>query len=64
MRIYFDENDSGKLVSITPKMSIVEFLVIREALKMFESNEKYNESDRKIAKRILKDIRYEIDRCR
>jgi hypothetical protein len=64
MRIYFDENDSGKLVSITPKMSIAEFLVMHEALKTFVANEDHNECDRKYAKRMLKDIRYEIDRCR
>jgi hypothetical protein len=45
-------------------MSVAEFLIVREALKMFAANEDYNECDRKYAKRILKDIRYEIDRCR
>ena len=63
MRLIINTED-GKIRTVENRMSVAEFLVIREALKMFESNEKYNESDRKIAKRILKDIRYEIDRCR
>ena len=63
MRIILNTEDN-KIRTVENRMSLIEFLVIREALKMFESNEKYNESDRKIAKRILKDIRYEIDRCR
>jgi hypothetical protein len=63
MRLIINTEDN-KIRTVENRMSVTEFLVIREALKMFESNEKYNESDRKIAKRILKDIRYEIDRCR
>lgn len=63
MRLIINMEDN-KIRTVENRMSVTEFLVIREALKMFESNEKYNESDRKIAKRILKDIRYEIDRCR
>lgn len=63
MRIILNTED-GKIKTVESRMSVAEFLVIREALKMFETNEKYNECDRKYAKRILKDIRYEIDRCR
>lgn len=63
MRVNFSIIDHH-VKSASTSMSVSEFMIMHEALKTFVANEDHNECDRKYAKRMLKDIRYEIDRCR